>query len=332
MTGSRLGRTFTADVTQPRTARNGFEVFRQEWETQTGVALPLPSFDVGETGDFRIDVQAANLHDAVIADVYSERFLGRPAAARECDDRVLVHLMRHGSWRFAALDGRSESVTVSAGSFIARHNNPPSLFDVAPGARATVLILPTAVLGRTTGGRHGRQIVGSTRSSEMRILMAHASMVRETVHGLTGAGLRGARDALLELVRAAVRNEFDDAEPRLAPALARAAMDLADEHLTDPDLSPRWLARQLNVSVRTLHRAFGTAEEPVAAYIRRRRLERARHELLTPWARPTIAEAAARWHFSDSSHFIRAFKKQYGETPARMTAAFDEHRRQPPSV
>ncbi|WP_235990613.1 MFS transporter [Streptomyces ureilyticus] len=100
MTGSRPGRTLTADVTQPRTARNGFDVFRQEWETQTGAALPLPAFDVGETGDFRIDVQAANLHDAVIADVYSERFLGRPAAARACDDRVLVHLMRHGSWRY----------------------------------------------------------------------------------------------------------------------------------------------------------------------------------------------------------------------------------------
>ncbi|NGO14364.1 helix-turn-helix domain-containing protein [Streptomyces sp. HC44] len=329
MTGNRLVGTFTADVTKPRTARNGFDVFRQEWETQTGQALPLPSFDVGESGDFRINVQAANLHDAVIADVYSERFLGRPAADRESGDRVLVHLMRHGSWRFAALDGRSESVTVPAGSFIARRNNPPSLFDVAPGSRATVLILPTAVLGRTT---RGRQIVGSTRSSEMRILMAHASMVRETVRGLTAAGVQGARNALLELARAAVRHEFDDAEPQLAPALARAAMDLADEHLTDPDLSPRWLARQLNVSVRTLHRAFNTAEEPVAAYIRRRRLERARHELLTPWGRPTVAEAAARWHFFDSSHFIRAFKKQYGETPTRMMAAFDEHRRQPPSV
>ncbi|MBP0457581.1 helix-turn-helix domain-containing protein [Streptomyces bomunensis] len=163
----------------------------------------------------------------------------------------------------------------------------------------------------------------------MRLLTAHVAMVRETAHDLSPTGLHGARDALIELVRTVLRHEFDDTEPRLAPALARAAMDLADEHLTDPDLSPATLARRLNVSVRTLHRAFTTAEESVTAYVRRRRLERARQELLAPFARPTVSELAAHWHFADSSHFIRAFKKQYGHTPTRLTALSDERKRPP---
>ncbi|WP_425587683.1 helix-turn-helix domain-containing protein [Streptomyces plumbiresistens] len=51
------------------------------------------------------------------------------------------------------------------------------------------------------------------------------------------------------------------------------------------------MARELNVSVRTLHRAFAAAGESVNGYIRRRRLEEARLELAsgTPLERETVA-------------------------------------------
>jgi AraC-like DNA-binding protein len=251
------------------------------------------------------------VHDVVIADVYNESFTCQSMAAPDSGDRVLMHLIQRGVWRFARPDQRGETVTMPPGSFIARHNGPPSMFDVDPGATAKGLILPASLLNR--------QIVGSLRSAEVRVLMAHANTVCETVRDLTPAGVQSARDALLELARGALRREFDDVEPRLAPALARAAMEVADSRLADPELSPSSLARELNVSVRTLHRAFAMAEESVAAYIRRRRLEQARLELAAPIGRPSISEVAARWHFADSSHFIRAFKKQYEETPAQFT-------------
>lgn len=317
------GRTFTADVTGPASGARGFDVFRRAWEAQTGEALPLPSFDTGESGAFRIGARAAKVHDAVVAEVRFTRFVGRPSGAREPGDRVLVHLMSEGSWRFVGLDRRGGSATVTAGSFLARRNGAPALFDVAPGSRATVLILPTSVLD---GARDTRQILGSNDSAAMRVLRAHARMVRETVRELGGPAVLASRDALVELARGALRQEFDDAEPRLAPALARAAMLLADEHLADPGLTPASLARRLNVSPRTLHRAFAGSGEPVAAYIRRRRLERARRELLARWGRPSVTEAAARWHFADGSHFTRAFRRQYGETPTQAMA------RTPPSL
>jgi AraC family transcriptional regulator, positive regulator of tynA and feaB len=98
-------------------------------------------------------------------------------------------------------------------------------------------------------------------------------------------------------------------------------MEIADSHLTHPELSPRSLARELNVSVRTLHRAFAMAGEPVAAYIRRRRLEQAQLELAAPLHRPSVSEVAARWQFTDSSHFTRAFKNKYAQTPAEFARA-----------
>lgn len=148
--------------------------------------------------------------------------------------------------------------------------------------------------------------------------MAYAKLVDATLNDLTPAGVHAARNSLIELVKGALTQGFDDNEPRLVPALAQAAKDIVDSRLTDPELSPSTLARELNVSVRTLHRAFAAAEESVSAYVRRRRLEQARLELASPFGRPSVSELAARWRFADSSHFVRAFKKQYGQTPTQF--------------
>lgn len=120
---------------------------------------------------------------------------------------------------------------------------------------------------------------------------------------------------LIELAKAVARARFDDAEPLLAPALAQAAKDLAGRRLADPELSAAVLARELNVSVRTLQRAFATSGETVISYIRQRRLEEARLALTAPSGRLSVSELAAHWQFADSSHFTRAFKKHYGRTP-----------------
>ncbi|MFC4608362.1 AraC family transcriptional regulator [Streptomyces maoxianensis] len=38
--------------------------------------------------------------------------------------------------------------------------------------------------------------------------------------------------------------------------------------------------------------------------------------MVTSTGRPSVSELAAHWQFADSSHSIRAFKTQYGQTPA----------------
>ncbi|MCZ9343622.1 helix-turn-helix domain-containing protein, partial [Streptomyces sp. TRM76130] len=124
--------------------------------------------------------------------------------------------------------------------------------------------------------------------------------------GLGAAGVHAARETLVELARADVEGGLDDVEPLLSPALAQAARKLADRRLTDPDLSPAALARGLNVSARTLQRAFAHEGQSLSAYIRERRLDEARRALLTPHRRMTITEIAARWQFADSGHFARA--------------------------
>jgi AraC-like DNA-binding protein len=48
-------------------------------------------------------------------------------------------------------------------------------------------------------------------------------------------------------------------------------------------------------------------------YVRERRPERAGAELMSTHL--SVSEIAARWHFADSSHFVKACRRRFGETP-----------------
>lgn len=308
--------TVTADATTSNTVQERFGRFWRGWEEQLGTESPAPEFIPGRHDDFRISARAVTAHDSVIAEVRSDSLVGtNTSSPHNADEQVVIHAVRHNVWRFAR--PRVGERTVAAGHFMIQRSGPPT-FEEARRTAAMVLLLPASPLSHLI---RDRLIAGPTSSAEMRLLLGQLNLVGQTARDLTPAGALAARDALLELVKGVLRQQADGTEPHLGPALAQAARDLADSHLADPDLSPSMLARELNVSVRTLHRAFTTVEESVAGYIRLRRLEQARAELLTPAGRPSVAELAAHWQFADSSHFIRAFKIQYGHTPTEFARA-----------
>jgi AraC-like DNA-binding protein len=89
------------------------------------------------------------------------------------------------------------------------------------------------------------------------------------------------------------------------------------QRLGDRGLSPRTIAAAHHISVRTLHRMFqGDGGGTVAAWVRARRLERCRHDLLDPRLRSwSVRAIAARWGFGDNAHFSRAFRAAYGTSP-----------------
>ena len=315
------GGPFAVDVTAPGNADRHFDAFRRGWETQTGDAYPAPRFTPGRAGDFRISAQAVQVHDSVLSEVRSESMTGTNHGTVDHADQVLMHVVRHNTWRFTR--GHQHDLTVPVGGFMVQRTGPPT-FEVAQHTAARIIIMPAAGLRSLVGDR---LIAGPAATAEMALLTAHVDMLARISQDLAPTGAQAASDALIELVKGVLRRQIDGAEPGLALALAHAAQDLVNRRLAEPDLSPTMLAHELNVSVRTLHRAFSAAEETVAGYIRRSRLERARLDLLHPTDRPSVSELAARWQFADSSHFIRAFKRQYGRTPAAYSAGIDQIQR-----
>ncbi|MEV7415447.1 helix-turn-helix domain-containing protein [Streptomyces sp. NPDC089919] len=303
----------TVDSTAPGAAHQGLAAFRRGWETQIGDdVFQLPAFSPDTSGDFRVKGNVTKVHGAAVADLHAASATRTADVPGGDQDMVAMYVVRRGTWTLGGAPGHGDQ-TVSAGQFLVRHLGSLTAFETSADLTAKFLVLPSAEL-RPLLGR--RAVAGSADSAEMRLLTGFTDLIHLTVGDLGPAGVAAAQNTLVELAKAVAKGRFDDVEPRLAPALARAAKDLADRRLTDPGLSPQMLARELSVSVRTLHRAFAATGEHLSSYIRHRRLHEARVALGSPSGRLSISELAAHWQFADSSHFTRAFKKQYGQTPS----------------
>ncbi|WP_405761532.1 helix-turn-helix domain-containing protein [Streptomyces sp. NBC_00045] len=300
------------DSTAPDSAPRGLDVFRRGWQTQVGDdVFQLPAFSPDTIGDFRVKGKVAKVHGAAIADLHAASATRTADVPGGDQDLVAMYVVRSGAWTLGGPSGYGDQ-TVSAGQFLVRHLGRLTAFETTAHLTAKFLVLPPGELKPLLGNR---VVTGPADSAEVRLLTALADMIHMTVADLGPAGVAAAQGTLIELTKAVVKGRFDDVEPRLAPALTQAAKDLADRRLADPELSPAMLARELNVSVRTLHRAFAAVGEQVSTYIRHRRLHEARLALVSPSERLSISELAAHWQFADGSHFTRSFKKHYGQTP-----------------
>jgi len=288
--------TFSADVS----GANAFSDFAHEWRSRMGETFALAPFRRTTVSGFSARSRGFRVRDMMFNRFETAAALRTAGRRVGADDHVRLWIVHRGTWRFEEPGG--------AGRL--------SHFSAAPHTLVQVLVLPAAEVRPGRGGPAS----GPADTAEVRLLTAHAAMVGRMLDRLGPTGVDAARSTLAELARAAAGGGLDDVEPLLSPALAQAARDLADRRLTDPDLSPSALARELNVSPRTLQRAFAREGRPLSTYIRRRRLEEACRALVASHRRMTVTEIAARWQFADSGHFARAFRKYYGRTPSDYAA------------
>ena len=91
------------------------------------------------------------------------------------------------------------------------------------------------------------------------------------------------------------------------------------EHLGEPELSAETVASAHYISPRYLRKLFQEQQTKVSEWIRLRRLESCRRQLVDPLlADEPISSIAARWGFSDPAHFSRLFKSTYGRSPRQF--------------
>ncbi|MFE7075257.1 helix-turn-helix transcriptional regulator [Streptomyces sp. NPDC057620] len=309
----RIGNPSTPviDVTVPYANENRSGVLLREWRRQAGESVPAPPMRLPRhsEGTYRARIWKQDLLDLFLEDQYSDAVAGVTGGPNgHLEDRIVTSVTLSGEWGFTTGGRRA---TAAAGTLCVRRNEDLWDFEVAPGTRAITLVLPASEIRFP---KNTRAVTADQESPAAALLLAHLRLWTQLADGLGAAASGAARNAALELFRGLLNDQvIDDAE--FAPALLGAAMDHIEARLlADPDLGPGDIAAALNVSVRTLYRAFGQGgTSSVMAYVRERRLDRARAELLS--TRLTVSEIAARWHFADSSHFVKAYKKRFAETP-----------------
>jgi len=315
----RIGHPFppVVDVAVPYANENRNHVLLGEWRRQGGEQVPAPPLLLPRHGEgtYRARIWKQNMLDFFLEDQYSDAVAGTTGGpGGHLEDRIVTSITLRGEWRFAT---GSQRAAVAAGTLCVRRNEHPWDFEIDRGTRAVTLVLPAREIRFPA---NTRAVTAEQAAPAAALLLAQLRLWAELSDGLGAAAAGAARNATLELFRGLMNDQvIDDAE--CAPALHRAATDLIEVRLlADPELNPRGIAAALNVSVRTLYRAFaqgGTSS--VMGYVLERRLERARAELIS--TRLSVSEIAARWHFADSSHFVKAYKKRFAETPTAVRNA-----------
>ncbi|MFD8597923.1 AraC family transcriptional regulator [Kitasatospora sp. NPDC059646] len=166
--------------------------------------------------------------------------------------------------------------------------------------------------GRRLSGREGTGalltalLVGLDRQAAA-LQPAEACRLGNVVVDLVSTWLSGLLDA-----------EADVSQEDRQRALVESSKEFIRQNLHDPGLTPPVVAAAHHISVSHLHSLFArhSEGETVAAFIRARRMDKARRELADPALRTLpIYRIAARCGIPRAPEFTRAFKAAHGLSP-----------------
>lgn len=228
------------------------------------------------------------------------------------------------------LDGRERIVQggrvadLGPGDLVLWDGARPSAFAVPGRLRKRTLLVPRAeIVPRIP--RLDRVTAVRLRGPAVDVYASHLQALLDA-SPLAPAQADAAALAAIELLSAAAGGVVHPERGSLRAGVLARARAVAERRLGAPGLGPAELAAACGVSVRTLHQAFEEGGESVSAYVRRRRLERCRDDLLAGRA-ATVAEVALRWGFASPAHFSRTFHARFGHPPSDALRATPDRSR-----
>ena len=275
--------------------------------------------------NFKFGFSAWHLGSLVLGASHSDKIkFGRSARtiSRSPIDHYLVQVYTSGGLA-AEVEGKRMDVAVGD-VWILDFTREAHIEEI--GFRSVNLAIPRSLLApllKDPDGLHGLKL--SAASALGGLLSRY--LVGQTSH-MTLAEAAAAAESTLHLI-AACAGPHLEANDLVRGGLMKASLGairkFIEEELANPALDAELICKEFSLSRATLYRLF----EPlggVQAHVRRRRLGRCFHELVTPGRNAgPISEIALRWGFSDEAAFSRAFRSVYGLSPSEARA--QGHRR-----
>jgi AraC-like DNA-binding protein len=141
------------------------------------------------------------------------------------------------------------------------------------------------------------------------------------LHEGDAAGDFAVSEALLAMISGTSAEHIGEhLSPSIQQTLLLSRIDgYIDAHLGDPAMTVSGIAVAQNISVRYLQKLFETRADTVSDRIRRSRLARCREDLMNPRLNErSVSSIGLRWGFSDAAVFSRAFRSNFGTSPAEF--------------
>ncbi|MFC7876332.1 helix-turn-helix domain-containing protein [Isoptericola sp. NPDC057391] len=297
-----------------------FEAYRA---AVAGVFLPL-RLTSSSPDSFRGVLRAVTVDDVHVSDLQGgQHVVERTAqlAAHDEHPSFKVSLMLAGSGLLVQ-DGRE--TVLRPGDLAVYDTRRPYTLEFGHEFRSLVVMfpqsrleLPAALVEQLTAVRLGGDAgVGAIVTPFLTHLCDHIEQLAQA----SGTRLAHSTLDLVSTLFAAELGRSARVDPH-EELLGRIRAHI-EEHLGSPDLTPASIAAAHFISTRHLHALFQETGSTVSAWIRRRRLERCRRDLLSPrLVDVPVSAIAGRWGFADAAHFSRAFKAEFGLPPREYRAA-----------
>jgi AraC-like DNA-binding protein len=287
---------------------------------------PSPlEFHSDHAADFQATLRLLNFDGAYMFPVSFPSLQVRrtPKLIRQSDaEEYQIGFLRHGG---AGISQAGRDVTLAAGELVLIDSWHPYELRMSSGGQdmtsmvgigfpRALLPLPPAALDQLTARRiSGGEGVGA-------LLVGFITRLITDSGGYLPSDAPRLGSVILDLIIALLAHE-SETDVSVPPESRQRALMLRisafiQQNLHDPALTPDTIAAAHHISTSYLYRLFQHENRTVVAWIRSRRLERARHDLANPALRSTpIQVIAARWGFSHPADFSRAFRAAYGIPP-----------------
>ncbi len=249
------------------------------------------------------------------------------------DPQSLVSVARNDAgvvWLALLLEGRGrlsrpgDTLVFREGDIAIGHAGTPAGLTFETAFRALFVKFPGAVIARRTVLPPTGHLGVLPRDIDVApVLSDMLASVARTFESLTAELIPFLEGTLVELIMVALTSAgaaLTGGSANQAITLKRICADI-ETRLSDPELTLAGIAEAQGMSARYVQKLFESANDNFVNYLRRRRLERSRMDIVNPaFSQLSISEICFRWGFNDAAHFSRAFREHFGVTPRGLRA------------
>jgi len=268
----------------------------------------------------RHDFAGAEIVDTVCDPCVGRRTRGH--VRRDDELFIGVQLTTSGRERFKIGDS---GVEVASGDLVVWTSDQEVQFEVMERLHKVTLMIPWTLMRERLPERKQPPCGGKieSRTGVGSLLAVHLLALSNEISTLDSSVQGSVSRSTLELLGIALSGQQHAATFDASAAMFTKVQDFILQHLHEDNLTPARIAESCGISLRYLHMLYQRSDMTVSEFILHSRLQACKQALSDPsYQRFQIGEIAYRWGFNSTSHFCRAFKDKFGESPgdARRSA------------